>query len=68
MKICFIMLFLIKTICSLKIEEEINTLRQALDRKEKHLADLKRELGITTWSQLRTGLENQYHQLQTTQM
>ncbi|XP_058950575.1 tumor protein D54 isoform X1 [Pocillopora verrucosa] len=51
-----------------KIEEEIVTLKQALDRKEKQLAEIKRLLGITAWSQLKEGLHNQYQNLQGTQM
>ncbi|XP_078384261.1 tumor protein D52-like isoform X1 [Oculina patagonica] len=51
-----------------KIEEEIVTLRQALDRKEKQLAEIKQLLGITAWSQLRDGFSHQYQNLQGTQM
>ncbi|XP_032232792.1 tumor protein D54 isoform X2 [Nematostella vectensis] len=46
------------------IEEEITTLKQALARKENQLADLKRELGITAWSQIKEGLGNTYHGVQ----
>ena len=52
----------------LQIEEEIVTLKQALDRKEKQLAEIKQLLGITAWTQLRDGFHNQYHNLQGTQM
>ncbi|KAJ7351786.1 protein homodimerization [Desmophyllum pertusum] len=51
-----------------KIEEEIVTLKQALDRKEKQLAEIKHLLGITAWSQLRDGFNHQYQNLQGTQM
>ncbi|XP_073250800.1 uncharacterized protein [Porites lutea] len=51
-----------------KIEEEIVTLKQALDRKEKQLAEIKRLLGITAWSQLKDGFHQQYQNLQGTQM
>ena len=51
-----------------QIEEEIVTLKQALDRKEKQLAEIKQLLGITAWTQLRDGFHNQYHNLQGTQM
>jgi len=36
----------------LKLEDEINTLRQALTRKERQLQDLRTELGITRWTRL----------------
>ena len=52
----------------LQIEEEIITLNQALDRKEKQLAEIKRLLGITAWTQIRDGFHNQYQNLQGTQM
>ncbi|XP_044181549.1 tumor protein D52-like isoform X1 [Acropora millepora] len=51
-----------------KIEEEIVTLKQALDRKEKQLAEIKRLLGITPWTQFRDGIQQQYQNLQGTQM
>ncbi|XP_074608317.1 tumor protein D54-like isoform X1 [Acropora palmata] len=51
-----------------KIEEEIVTLKQALDRKEKQLAEIKRLLGITPWTQFRDGVQQQYQNLQGTQM
>ncbi|CAH3155393.1 unnamed protein product, partial [Porites evermanni] len=51
-----------------QIEEEIVTLKQALDRKEKQLAEIKRLLGITAWSQLKDGFHQQYQNLQGTQM
>jgi len=35
-----------------KLEDEINTLKQALARKERQLTDLRTELGITRWSRL----------------
>ena len=52
----------------LQIEEEIVTLRQALDRKEKQLAEIKHLLGITAWTQLRDGIQHQYQNIQGTQM
>jgi len=52
----------------LQIEEEIVTLKQALDRKEKQLAEIKRLLGITAWTQIRDGFHHQYQNLQGTQM
>lgn len=36
----------------LKLEDEINTLKQALVRKERQLTDLRTELGITRWSRI----------------
>jgi len=35
-----------------KLEDEINTLKQALQRKETQLTTLRTELGITRWSRL----------------
>jgi len=35
-----------------KLEDEINTLKQALLRKERQLQDLRTELGITRWTRL----------------
>ena len=55
-------------IFTFQIEEEIVTLKQALDRKEKQLAEIKRLLGITAWSQLKDGFHQQYQNLQGTQM
>ena len=52
----------------LQIQEEIVTLKQALDRKEKQLAEIKQLLGITAWTQLRDGFHHQYQNLQGTQM
>lgn len=51
-----------------KIEEEIVTLKQALDRKEKQLAEIRRLIGITPWTQLKDGFQQQYQNLQGTQM
>ncbi|CAH2285468.1 tumor D52 isoform X2 [Pelobates cultripes] len=39
-----------------KVEEEIQTLSQVLAAKERHLADLKRKLGITTLSELKQNI------------
>ncbi|XP_063307374.1 tumor protein D52 isoform X2 [Pelobates fuscus] len=39
-----------------KVEEEIQTLSQVLAAKERHLADLKRKLGITTYSELKQNI------------
>ena len=43
-----------------KVEEDIQTLKQALQRKEAHLVELKKELGVTRWSQFREGLSEKY--------
>jgi len=51
-----------------QIEEEIVTLKQALDRKEKQLAEIKQLLGITAWTQFKDGFHHQYQNLQGTQM
>ena len=48
----------------LQLQDEIATLRSALERKEKQYADLKKELGITTWSQLREGIGSQINYIQ----
>ncbi|XP_020897281.2 tumor protein D54 isoform X1 [Exaiptasia diaphana] len=50
------------------IEEEVITLRQALNRKENQLAALKKELGITAWSQIREGIGNTYQGVQQSQI
>ena len=47
-----------------QLEEEITTLKSALERKEKQYADLKKELGITTWSQLKEGIGSQLTYIQ----
>lgn len=52
----------------IQIEEEVVTLRQALNRKENQLAALKKELGITAWSQIRDGIGNTYQGVQQSQM
>ncbi|XP_028316640.1 tumor protein D52 isoform X3 [Gouania willdenowi] len=36
-----------------KVEDEIQTLTQVLETKEKHLADLKRKLGVTPLRELK---------------
>ena len=51
-----------------KLEEEMTSLRNALERKEKQYADLKRELGITRWSQLREGIGSQINYIQNTEV
>jgi len=43
-----------------ELEVDIQTLKAALQRKESHLAELKKELGVTRWSQFREGLSERY--------
>ncbi|XP_028404253.1 tumor protein D54-like [Dendronephthya gigantea] len=51
-----------------KLEEEMTSLRNALERKEKQYADLKKELGITRWSQLREGIGTQINYIQNSEV
>ncbi|CAB4001573.1 Hypothetical predicted protein [Paramuricea clavata] len=51
-----------------KLEEEITSLRNTLERKEKQHADLKKELGITRWSQLREGIGTQIGYIQNSEV
>jgi hypothetical protein len=46
----------------------MTSLRNALERKEKQYADLKRELGITRWSQLREGIGTQIGYIQNSEV
>ncbi|XP_075069797.1 tumor protein D52 isoform X2 [Mixophyes fleayi] len=39
-----------------KVEEEIQTLNQVLAAKERHLADIKRKLGVTTLTELKQNI------------
>nr|XP_046230005.1 tumor protein D53 isoform X2 [Scatophagus argus] len=48
-----------------KLEEEINTLKQVLLSKEKQHADLKQKLGITPLSELRNNFSKGWHDMQT---
>ncbi|XP_046854738.1 tumor protein D54-like [Xenia sp. Carnegie-2017] len=51
-----------------KLEEEISSLRHALERKEKQYSDLKKELGVTRWSQIREGIGTQINYIQNTEV
>ncbi|XP_031750000.1 tumor protein D54 isoform X8 [Xenopus tropicalis] len=48
----------------LKVEEEINTLRQVLAAKERHAAELKRKLGQTPLNQLKMNLSKSLQEVQ----
>ncbi|XP_041713150.1 tumor protein D54 isoform X6 [Coregonus clupeaformis] len=48
-----------------KVEEEINTLRQVLLAKEKHSADLKRKLGLSPLNELKQNLTKGWQDVQT---
>ncbi|OCT60329.1 hypothetical protein XELAEV_18046345mg [Xenopus laevis] len=48
----------------LKVEEEINTLRQVLAAKERHSTELKRKLGQTPLNQLKMNLSKSLQEVQ----
>jgi len=48
----------------LEIEEEVKTLKQALQRKEKRLHELRTEIGETRWAQMRTTASQKYQTIQ----
>ncbi|XP_045063206.1 tpd52 like 2b isoform X13 [Coregonus clupeaformis] len=48
-----------------KVEEEVNTLRQVLLAKEKHSADLKRKLGLSPLNELKQNLSKGWQDVQT---
>ncbi|KAL0962020.1 hypothetical protein UPYG_G00334720 [Umbra pygmaea] len=49
----------------LKVEEEIATLSQVLAAKEKHLAEIKRKLGITTLDELKQNFSKGWQEVTT---
>ncbi|KAG8441905.1 hypothetical protein GDO86_010909 [Hymenochirus boettgeri] len=49
-----------------KVEEEIQTLSQVLAAKERHLAEIKRKLGITTLSELKQNISKGLHDVAST--
>ncbi|NP_001089775.1 uncharacterized protein LOC734839 [Xenopus laevis] len=49
-----------------KIEEEIQTLSQVLSAKERHLADIKRKLGVTPLSELKQNISKGLHDVTST--
>lgn len=49
----------------IKLEEEISTLKQVLSSKEKHYAELKQKLGMTSLSELRNNFSKGWHDMQT---
>eukprot|EP00794_Sanderia_malayensis_P012298 gene12298-13566_t len=51
-----------------ELEDDIQTLKTALARKEAHLAELKKELGVTRWSQFRDGVSQKYQAYQSSQV
>ncbi|XP_060798710.1 tumor protein D52 isoform X2 [Neoarius graeffei] len=46
-----------------KVEEEIQTLTQVLASKEKHLAEIKRKLGITPFNELKQNLSRSWQEV-----
>ncbi|KAI5615054.1 tumor protein D53 isoform X5, partial [Silurus asotus] len=48
----------------IKLEEEIVTLKQVLASKEKHQAELKHRLGLTTLSELKQNLSKSWNGVQ----
>ncbi|MFT7800862.1 tumor protein D54-like isoform X3 [Arapaima gigas] len=49
----------------LKVEEEINTLRQVLSAKEKHAWDLKRKLGLSPLHEFKQNITKSWQDVQT---
>ncbi|KAM7405326.1 hypothetical protein PAMP_012596 [Pampus punctatissimus] len=49
----------------IKVEEEINTLRQVLSAKERHAAELKRKLGLSPLNELRQNITKSWQDVQT---
>ncbi|GIX92366.1 tumor protein D53 homolog [Caerostris darwini] len=49
-----------------KTEDEINTLRQVLSSKIKHMQELKRKLGITVWKEFKDDMEQGIRNIQET--
>ncbi|CAK6975801.1 tpd52 like 2b isoform X2 [Scomber scombrus] len=49
----------------MKVEEEINTLRQVLSAKERHAAELKRKLGLSPLNELRQNITKSWQDVQT---
>ncbi|XP_071387668.1 tumor protein D52 [Centroberyx affinis] len=48
-----------------KVEDEIQTLSQVLVAKEKHLADIKRKLGITPLNELKQNITKSWQEVTT---
>ncbi|XP_017309443.1 tumor protein D52 isoform X1 [Ictalurus punctatus] len=48
-----------------KVEEEIQTLTQVLASKERHLAEIKRKLGITPFNELKQNLSRSWQEVTT---
>ncbi|XP_043102501.1 tpd52 like 2a isoform X6 [Puntigrus tetrazona] len=48
----------------IKVEDEIQTLRQVLVAKERHAAELKRRLGISSLSEIKQNLTKGWHDVQ----
>ncbi|XP_068997813.1 tpd52 like 2b isoform X1 [Embiotoca jacksoni] len=49
----------------IKVEEEINTLRQVLSAKERHAAELKRKLGLSPLNELKQNITKSWQDVQT---
>ncbi|XP_062855021.1 tpd52 like 2a isoform X3 [Trichomycterus rosablanca] len=47
-----------------KVEDEILTLRQVLSAKEKHAGDLRRRLGMTPLSEIKSNFTKGWHEVQ----
>lgn len=47
-----------------QVEDEIATLRQVLAAKEKHAAEIKRKLGLTTFNELKQNLSKGWQDVQ----
>lgn len=51
-----------------KLEDEIVTLKQALQRKERQLATLREEIGETKWAQMKSGVTVKYQAAASSQL
>ncbi|KAM4571400.1 tpd52 like 2b isoform 2-T2 [Fundulus diaphanus] len=51
----------------IKVEEEINTLRQVLSAKERHASELKRKLGLSPLNELKQNITKSWQDVQTSQ-
>ncbi|XP_065063472.1 tumor protein D52-like isoform X1 [Rhopilema esculentum] len=51
-----------------ELEDDVQTLKQAVFRKEAHLSALRKELGVTRWSQFKDGLSEKYQAYQNSEI
>ncbi|XP_004587275.2 tumor protein D53 isoform X1 [Ochotona princeps] len=49
-----------------QLEDEINTLRQVLSAKERHLVEIKQKLGMNLMNELKQNFSKSWHDMQTT--